>query len=1104
MLKSIATKTSRVLCYQLLLIVLSSTGLYAQFSSGIEGTVTDASGAAVPGATIRLRNLNTATEQTIKSSGAGYYRFNALPAAPFELTVSSPGFETVVQQGIQLEVSNITTINLKLPVGVTQQEVTVTGVPPEIQTADPKVSDLISQNEVHELPLIGRNFYTLVVLTPGVTGLPSGGGQAYAQASADIFNGEYGVNMNANGLRSEQNEFSVDGISVTSMVRGGVANMNPSADSVQELRVSVNDFSAEFTGAGAHVNAITKGGTNSFHGNGDWFTTNNNLQARNEFQAVVPVFTRNEFAGAFGGPIVKDRTFFFGSVDVLRSSVAFATNSTVETPDFVNWMAQNLPTHVSTAILTKYPSAIKTFASTQDAGQLVTPHVDCTTLASPSTPIATQAGNVPCNLDVLGTGRLNVTTPRNGLQWGVRADQVFNQSRDRFFASTFRTNVEQISGSPSPYYPAFTTTEPEYTLNAHVEETHIFAPSLLNDAVGSYVRLNGLIPCTQCEVPRVTAVTGSSGVGDTGPIAFVQNNFEFRDNVSWDRGAHNLKFGGNLLKLQSNFNPNQYYTRPTFAFSSPFALAADAPFSEANFYFNPVTGSRSIPTVAERQPIFGLYFQDTWKLKSTLTLNLGLRWETFGKVTEATEVTNFIFQGGTDLVSKITNAKVGIVPSILTKLRYGNFGPRISLAWDPTKTGKASVRAGFGRFYDPYTSQVYGGSHYNPPIAAAGTASIFQKGPQPLFALGTSGTAPFNFPYPAGIVLGLNPSNGLLNTQVAITGTDPQLPTAYSQNWFFGLQYSFAHDWVVEADYIGSEGHHLYELYNVNRFAGDLIQNVGVLKRYNPNFGAMSYAQANLNSSYTGSTFAVRNRRSRALNVSAAYTLGKAIDEQSSFSEGDVVDAANPGRERARSDFDARQKFTLSAIYQIPTGNVGSGFLKPVISGWQLSDVAILQAGTPFQVYCTAAFGPVYNAAHTEVIGNTGCDYNADGNNYDRPNTPSFGNSRSASRSGFITGLFKPSDFPAPPLGQEGNLGRNTFVGPGFAESDLALDKHTQIPWFGGDKADAEFRAEAFNVFNRVNLTTMQSDLNGSAATFGKATSSFGARDFQFGIRFSF
>jgi len=1103
-------KRSRIPSWFLLvmLLIVCVPGLQAQFSSSLEGTVQDNSGAVIPKAHVVLNNLQTGVSLSFTTSDVGSYRFDALPAATYTLTVSAPGFQTVVQKNIQLLVHQVTTVNVKLPVGTATQQVTVSSAPPQIQQAEANVTGYISSNEVASLPLQGRNFYTLAVLTPGVTGLPSGGNQAYSSANADVFNGEYGVNMNASGMRSEQNEFYVDGITVTSMVRGGVVNMNPNADSVQELKVDVNTFSAAYTGAGAHVDVVTKSGTNQFHGGADWFTTNNVFLARNEYQPNgVPTFNRNEFAGSIGGPIRKNRTFFFGTLDVLRSTTVISGPRSVLHPDFINWMAQNLPNNVSTQIMTKYGPNLSRNVKLASAVQASDPSLNggktnCTNGVTTVNEFGTTL-QMPCTLNVIGTGTQSDTAARNGFQYGLRGTQMWRQGKDRFDLILYRTTVQQQLGA-SVYFPAFTDTEPEATTNGHMDETHIFSSNLLNDVLASYVRLNGHITCADCDVPFVPALGGPAGVGIFGPVFFIQNNFEYRDDVSWEHGAHTIKFGGDFKALQSNFNPNLGNTRPSYIFTNQFAFAADKPIIESGYNYNPVTGSRDIPVVAERQKEFAFYGQDTWKLKPNLTLNLGLRWEEFGKVSEATEVTNFVFPSGGTFIDQLTNASVEIVPTILKKLRIGNFGPRIGVAWDPTKTGTMAIRAGFGKFYDPLTSQVYGGSHYNPPINAAGTASVFVKGPQPDFALGTSDTYPYGFTYPAGYLgQGLDSHNGIIGARVGVTGTDPYLKTAYSLNWFLGVQKSFSHTWVAEADYIGSEGHHLYELYNVNRFRGDLVEHGGLFTGYNQSFGSMSYAQSNLNSFYSAVVGSLHGQAFHSLNVSFGYIFGKALDEQSSFSSADVVDAANIGLEHGRASFDARQRLTATAIWSLPGQHLSSAFLRNSIGGWQLSSVTILQAGTPFSVYCTAAFAAVLNKAG-QVVGNTGCDYNADGDNYDRPNTPSFGNTKQASRSDYVKGLFVKSDFPAPALGENGNLGRNTFSGPGYAQSDMTLVKHFRTPWFGGEKSDVELRAESFNIFNRVNLTSMTSDLNASPSQFGKAVNTFTPRSFQFATRFTF
>ena len=256
---------------------------------------------------------------------------------PFRLSATAVGFKTSELAEFRLQVAETKTINVNLEVGAQATVVSVTGDAPLVEASEGRVSAVIEAQKLADLPLVGRNFYSLVVLTPGVTGLPTGGTNAYSQNTVDVFITEFGVNMNAGGTRAEQNRFSLDSGSVSSMVRGGVVNVTPNAESVQELRVAVNNFSAEFgAGAGAGVTAISKSGSNALHGAASWFHTNNQLQARNVFSTSVPVFRRNEWVGALGGPIVKNRTFFFGSVDVLRSGVA--NNSLVQTitPEFLD------------------------------------------------------------------------------------------------------------------------------------------------------------------------------------------------------------------------------------------------------------------------------------------------------------------------------------------------------------------------------------------------------------------------------------------------------------------------------------------------------------------------------------------------------------------------------------------------------------------------------------------------------------------------------------------------------------------------------------------------------------------------------------------------
>jgi hypothetical protein len=420
-----------------------------------------------------------------------------------------------------------------------------------------------------------------------------------------------------------------------------------------------------------------------------------------------------------------------------------------------------------------------------------------------------------------------------------------------------------------------------------------------------------------------------------------------------------------------------------------------------------------------------------------------------------------------------------------------------------------SVRGGYGIFYDRPSDQLDNNYYTNTPNFALGSANLNTPGNHPVFALGTTSSPPYNFPIPPGLRPGLNAQGGLINGQANVQVIDPNMPTSYMENWFFGVQRSLSASWVAEVDYIGSAGRHLYATYNVNRFAGDLIQHAGTFTGLVPGFGGISYGQANESSRYNGLTAALKKQVGRGLTFDSAYTYSKAIDDSSKLDGPEHVDAFNDRRERGLADFDFRHRLAFTTLWNIPSPHT-SGFLNKVLGNWELTNVTILQAGPPFSVICGAAFRPVLTGG--VVTGNSGCDYNADGNNLDYPNTPALGNTKTGlSRSNYLQGVFAcggtplcPSVFPAPAPGQEGNLGRNTFHGPGYANTDFSAIKNIKVPWFlGNEGANVQFRAEFFNLFNRVNLTNVNNDI-ANISTFGKSTSTYPARDIQFALRLSF
>jgi hypothetical protein len=1069
--------------------------LTAQFTSAIEGRVTDPSEAGVPKAVVTMESQATGVKRVVETSDVGYYRIASLPPGTFTIRVTAPGFETGVFENILLENDQTKTFNLPLKLGAAATQVTVTSEVPLVETGEAKVSGHIDEKEVASLPLVGRNFMTLVVLTPGVTGLPSGGGQAYAQATGDIFSAEYGVNLNANGQRAESNNFQVDNASVNGSPRGGVSNFSPSADAVQELRVSVNNFSAEYgRNSSAMVNAITKSGTNDFHGTAAWYHTNNHLTGRNSvFQPQVPVFQRNEANGTIGGPIIRNKLFFFGSVDVLRSAVGSSFSASAVTPELTNYIQQSFPNNVSAKLVSNFPSQLTPLSTGLTAGGVA--GSSCTG----STPVATPIGTLPCNFPLTFNGAFSASLPRNGLQWFGRMDWTFHDGKDRIYGSAGRTTLDQVAFGKPNVYPAFTAPSSEYTAYWNGNYTHVFSPTILNEASWSGTRAWGTDPVSHGEIPLIN-VPGIASYG-TGfsDATFIQNNQNWQDVLSINRGSHAFKTGG-IVQCGSGCPGagalfHNTYTRVHYDFSNIFDFVNDDPFEETNIGFDPKTGKQTGPDFRPVFLNFGAFFQEDWKARSNLTVSMGVRWEVYLNPWDKDNLfVSATFPSGSDYLQRIANL-TPIVKQPHNGSDWNNFAPRLGIAWDPRGDGKTSIRGGFGIFYDRPGGQFYVDAGTSLPVIGTAVASK-QNGIPPVYGLSTSSASPWLFPAPP-IHIGLDPRNGLIGIPSSINVWEPAMKTMYTFNYFFGIQHAFG-SWALEANYVGSKGTNTYMNFDVNRFAGDLLD--GTLNRINTSFAAINYGQARGNSFYNGANVSVRKRYNYGLDLQVGYTYGKAIDTSSSFGGGlNIVDANDLKAERGLADFDVRQKLALSILYDTPKfrGNAFMSFL----SAWEVGVIAILQSGTPFSVYCTSPFSPVLSPSGA-VIGNTGCDYNADGWNWDRPNAPSFGGYLSGfSRDQYLNGIFQASNFTAPLPGQNGNLGRNMYFGPGYANTNLNVVKHFPLHILG-ERGQLDFRAEFFNLFNRTNLSNVQGDL--SSSDFGRATTALGGRNVQFGLRLAF
>ncbi len=1072
-----------------LVLVAMVSSLSGQFSSAIEGTVTDPSGAGIPDAQVELTNTGIGVIQRTSTNASGYFRVPSLPTGAYQARVSKEGFETLTQN-LQLGGAEVRTLSLSMRVGNLQTEVTVVGEPPAVQTAESKISNAVTAPEVRDLPIQGRNILGLVALTPGVTGT---GNAAARTDNFDIFSLVGEPRANANGSRSDGNGLYVDNTSATSNPDPGVFNIIPNPESVQELNVSVNDYSAEYgRGNSILIQAVTKSGTNELHGSLFEYHQDNKLTARNVFQnspnpltgRVLPVTRRNEFGGSIGGPIQKNKTFAFLSWDQVNSSVSTTTRLDVETPQLLAFMKSRFPNNLSTLLVGSFPVEASAF----EAGSIQT-------VADLSSQCATSSvgpNGMPCDLPVRGASVTSISTPRKGLQWNIRVDRYFNDSKDRLYFGFFRRTLTEAGTNPRPTFRVNFTPISNY---ANLNWTHTFSPTILNEAAVGFTRPQGNSNCNECRVPVIN-VTGLQGFGNGfAPAMFIQNDYHWRDILTVNRGNHALKMGFDIFRDQENDPFSGPQQRPTFNFVNIFDFVADKPQTQTGINYDPRNGDVAFQDIQYRTTTYGFFAQDAWKVRPGLSVNLGVRWDFSSNPYEKNgRLSNIILGNGSTFVEKIANASVKPVERLLETHRRAYFAPRFNIAWDPTGRGKMSIRAGFGVFMNRWPNKTWSdATRFNPPWQSSITADVrIPSGPQPIFQLCQSNDRPWNCPVPGGLLIGLNERGGPLTGRASIGGTAPDFQYAYSVNRFVGVQYQFSPDWIFEADYLGSRGNHLYTVINRNRFAGDVTSD-GVLDRLNPFFTNINYADNSAWSNYNGGTLSVRKRPSQGLGFQVNYNFGSTTS---------VSDAIGPGFASANSlvyyaydlngqkgpaSFDIAHNVTFNVIWELPKLESAKPVVKAVLGGWQTSTISVLQTGLPATVFTN------------------GADWNGDGTNSDLPNTPSFGRSLSGlTRSDYLAGVFRASDFPIPAPGTQGDLGRNTYRGPGYANVNFSLMKNFGLPWFGPEEARLQLRGEFYNLFNRVNLNAQGWTTNLSSGTFGRATTAFYPRTIQLGLRLDF
>ena len=1096
----------RVVRFAVLFTALLGGTSFAQSASAtLTGLVKDTSGGVLAGATVTARNVATNEIRTTVSNTEGLYRLASVPRGTYEVKAELSGFKTVAQSDVLLTVGDTVRADFELSVGELSETVNVSSRASPVNTEEGRISNLVDEKRVSELPLNGRNVMQLIELQPGAVSNP---GNAVLGGSAG------GNSAFVNGQRNRANNFLLDGTDNNDQFTAGRVAVNPNVDTIQEFRVSANNFSAEFgRNSASVVNVVTKSGGNVFHGTAFEFFRDDALDARTVFARAVDPLEFHQFGGTLGGPVKRNKMFFFASYEGLRVTRGTTLLRTVETPEFRRLVAERFPNSIANYLFTNFPSPAPT-SNFRDTGQPVTGLATDSRLNTPGVTVnpnyVATTGTLFRNalqstldgIPDIGTAAIPVNETIDGNQYLTRLDYEFS-SRMRLLAR-YINDKRESSDNTSIVRPGFNQPVSEQGHNLTVGHTWILTDRIVNDAKFGFARRERGLGANNAAVPNITFDDGLIGFGNfaTNPAVFAQNTFHWVDTVSMSLGNHGVKFGGEVRHIRDN--SDFAVRRPGVQFFSIHDFAQDEVQAISILGIDPATGLIAPNLRNFRFWESGFFVQDDWKIHSRLTLNLGLRHEWYGRPTEANDLlTNIILGPGSDIFAQIATATVGQVDQVVPD-DYNNFAPRLGLSWDPFGNKKLAVRGGFGLAFDRLFNNSITNIRFNPPFYSFTVASpVFVAAHAgipiaygPVNPDGSRRNEPVNLEGDnrnigvqpglgiVGNIIGWNPRFG--NSQQSLRVPDPNTKDAFTYNWFAGAQLELPWNLVMEANYIGNTGRNFGRLVDYNTVRGDLFD--GRLDRLNSGFGGINFRAMLAETEYHAMQLQLNRRFINGFTGQVSYTLGRAEDNGSDVQVGGLpVDARELDRERAVSDFDVRHRLVANFLWELPFLRNSTGVTKALLGGWQINAITSLQSGFPFSVFTSRAFG-------------SGGDFNGDGVRNDRPNQPSFGTTPPGhSQDDYIKGLFVASDFPTTGF-VLGDLPRNAYRGPGFASTDLSIFKNFRLSSGGGWKL--QFRAEAFNLFNRVNLRIPVGNL--ASPTFGRSVEAFPARELQFALKLIF